>query len=161
MKIQNDDLIKNLYSETTTQRQSTVGSEFDAILKQTVKNTKTEVTGHRQTTFINPLNAIQPSTFSEREKQVALDRVENFIDLLDQYQQKLADSRLKLKHIDPIIKELNQEKENLTPVLDSIPDDEELKNILNQALVTATLEVGKFYRGDYLALANYRTPGAG
>ena len=97
------------------------------------------------------MNAIQPPTFSERDKQVALDRVENFIGLLDQYHQKLADPRINLKNIDPIIREINQEKENLTPVLDSLPDGEELKNIINQALVTATLEISKFYRGDYSA----------
>ena len=42
-------------------------------------------------------------------------------------------------------------KETLEPVLDSLPDDEKLKDIVNQTLVTASLEITKFYRGDYIA----------
>ena len=150
MKIQNYDPIKSLYPESTTNRQSTVSRKFDTILKQAVENTKTEATGHRPTTSINSLNAIQPSTILENNKQIALGRIEKFVDLLDQYHQMLADPRNSLKNIDPIIRQINQEKENLSPVLDSFADDEELKNILKQALVTATLEIGKFYRGDYI-----------
>jgi hypothetical protein len=46
---------------------------------------------------------------------------------------------------------IDQETENLTPILDSLPEDEDLKNIINRTLVTASLEVSKFYRGDYVA----------
>jgi hypothetical protein len=42
-------------------------------------------------------------------------------------------------------------KDTLAPVLDSLPDDEKLKDIANETLVTASLEVTKFYRGDYIA----------
>ena len=83
------------------------------------------------------------------DKKFALDRIEDFIGLLDQYHKKLSDPRVSLKNIDPIIREIDLAKENLTPVLDSLPEGEKLKNILNQALVTASLEVSKFYRGDY------------
>jgi hypothetical protein len=71
--------------------------------------------------------------------------------MLDQYRNKLADPAITLKNMDPIIRQIDQETENLAPVLDSLPEDENLKNIFNQTLVTASLEVTKFYRGDYLA----------
>jgi hypothetical protein len=53
--------------------------------------------------------------------------------------------------MDSIIRQIDQETENLAPALDLLPEDEDLKNIFNQTLVTASLEVTKFYRGDYIA----------
>jgi hypothetical protein len=97
------------------------------------------------------MSGVQMITSSKFDKQFALDRIENLIGLLDQYRHKLADPGITLKNIDPIIREIDQETENLAPVLDSLPEDEDLKNIVNQTLVTASLEVSKFYRGDYIA----------
>ena len=97
------------------------------------------------------MNGVQMLGAVKFNKQNALDRIENLIGLLDQYRLKLADPGVTLRNIDPIIKKIDQETENLKPVLDSLPQDEDLKNIINQTLVTASLEVGKFYRGDYIA----------
>ncbi len=152
MKIHNNDqILKNLYPQTKTNPQPPADQEFGTILKESVENSKKEVTGPRQTTFINPLNGIQMITSSTFDKQFTLDRIENLIGLLDQYRHKLADPGITLKNIDPIIRQIDQETENLAPVLDSLPEGEELKNIINQTLVTASLEVTKFYRGDYIA----------
>ncbi len=152
MKIHNNhQILKNLYPETKTNPQPPADKEFGTILKESVENSKKEVTGPRQTTFINPLNGVQMSPSSTFDKQFTLDRIENLIGLLDQYRHKLADPGITLKNIDPIIRQIDQETENLAPVLDSLPEGEELKNIINQTLVTASLEVTKFYRGDYIA----------
>jgi hypothetical protein len=152
MKIDNtDQILKNLYPDPKTAPQPPADQEFGTILKESVENVKKEDTGPRQTAFINPLNGVQMRTSSKCDKQFTLDRIENLIGLLDQYRHKLADPGMTLKNIDPIIKKIDQETENLTPVLDSLPEDEDLKNIINQTLVTASLEVSKFYRGDYMA----------
>ena len=152
MKIyDNDQIPKNLYPETRTNPQLPADKEFGTILKESVENSKQDVTGTRQTTFINPLSGVQMSTSSNFDKQYAIDRTENLIGLLDQYRHKLADPGITLKNIDPIIREIDRETDNLAPVLDTLPEGEELKNIINQTLVTASLEVTKFYRGDYIA----------
>ena len=152
MKIHNNDpILKNLYPDAKTVPQPPADKEFGTILKESVASVKQEDTGPRRTTFTNPLNGIQMSTPAKFDKQFALDRIENLIGLLDQYRHKLADPGITLKNIDPIIRKIDQETENLTPVLDSLPEDEDLKNIINQTLVTASLEVSKFYRGDYIA----------
>ena len=91
------------------------------------------------------------STSSKFDKQFALDRIENLIGLLDQYRHKLADPGITLKNIDPIIRKIDQETQNLVPIIDSMPEDKDLKYLINQTLVTASLEVSKFYRGDYIA----------
>ena len=152
MKIHNNDqILKNLYPETQTTPQPPDGKEFGSILKESVENVKKEVTGARPTTFINPLMGVQLGTPPKFDKQFALDRIENLIGLLDQYRNKLADPAITLKNMDPIIRQIDQETENLAPALDLLPEDEDLKNIFNQTLVTASLEVTKFYRGDYIA----------
>ena len=151
MKIHNNDqILKNLYPETKTAAQPPAEKEFGSILKESVENVKKEDTEPRPTTFINSLSGVQMIRSSKFDKQFALDRIENLIGLLDQYRHKLADPGITLKNIDPIIREIDQETENLAPVLDSLPKDEDLKNIVNQTLVTASLEVSKFYRGDYI-----------
>jgi hypothetical protein len=151
MKINNPDpIVKNLGPEPKTAPRSPAGKEFGTILKESVENVKKEDPGPRQTAFINSLGGVQMKTPSQSDRQFALEHVENLIGLLDQYQRKLADPGVTLKSIDPIIMKIDQETENLTPVLDSLPGDEALKDIINQALVTASLEVSKFYRGDYV-----------
>jgi len=45
---------------------------------------------------------------------------------------------------------METEQEALAPVLNSLPPGDGLKDILNDALVTSSLEVIKFNRGDYV-----------
>ena len=45
---------------------------------------------------------------------------------------------------------MTQEKERMATAMDSLQDGGGLKSILNQTLVTASLEITKFYRGDYV-----------
>jgi hypothetical protein len=151
MKIHNNDqILKNLYPETKKNLQPTAAKEFGTILKESVDNLRNEVTAPRPTTFINPLNGVQMRKSAGFDRQFALDRIENLIGLLDQYRDKLADPGVTLKNIDPIVREIDRETETLVPILDSVPEGEGLKKIMNQTLVTASLEVNKFYRGDYI-----------
>jgi hypothetical protein len=154
MKIENHEQIqKNLFTENKARPpQSPSDLKFGDILKDTVESRKPEAAGPAQTAIVRPLATIPPAAYFSLEKQRVLDRVENLIDLLDQYRQQLSDPSLALKEVDPAVREINQARENLTPVLDSLPEDEELKNIVNRTLVTASLEVTKFYRGDYIAV---------
>jgi hypothetical protein len=104
-----------------------------------------------QSTFINPLPGLQPASSSPTDHQFAANSIEDMINLLDRYREKLADPRTTLKQIDPVIRKMTQEMENLAPVLDSLPAGEGLRKILNQTLVAASLEISKFYRGDYIS----------
>ncbi|UCF93760.1 MAG: hypothetical protein JSW39_06275, partial [Desulfobacterales bacterium] len=81
---------------------------------------------------------------------IGLDRVENFLNLLDEYCQMLGDPRKTLKDIQPLVASMTRAKEDLTPLLHTLPDGHGIKDILNQTLVTASLEIIKFNRGDYI-----------
>jgi hypothetical protein len=144
-------IFKNLYPEHKTNSQPATGDKFGDILRETVGNKQQEAAGPQSTAFVSPLAGIQTTPTFEMDRQITIECVENLIDLLDRYRQNLSDPRITLKKIDPVIKEIDKQKEKLAPVLDSLPDDEKLKEIVNQTLVTASLEITKFYRGDYVA----------
>jgi hypothetical protein len=78
-------------------------------------------------------------------------RVERYLDLLDDYRRQLADPRMSLKGLDTVVREMEAGKDELAPALGSLPDGDGIKDILNRTLVTASLEIIKFRRGDYLA----------
>jgi len=152
MKIlNNEQVLKTFQHESRAKAQPPAGKEFDAILKETVKNSTTAGLAPSQTTFINHLPALQPASSSLSDHQFAANRIEDMINLLDGYREKLANPRITMKQIDPVIREMTREIENLAPVLDLLPADEGLRNILNQTLVTVSLEISKFYRGDYIS----------
>jgi len=151
MKIDNNDpIIKGMYPEDTAKSHPAGKKEFGAILKETVENTPKTAAGPGHTLSINPLAGARLTTPGPPDPQFTIERIENMIDLLDQYRHKLADSRINLKQIDATISKIARENERLGTLADSLPDDDEVNHILNQTRVTASLEVTKFYRGDYL-----------
>ena len=152
MKIHNtENPLNNVFPETKSASQPPAEKAFGAILEESVNNVNTEDTQIHPTTFISPLNGIQTISSSKFDPRSAIDRIENLIGLLDQYRHQLADPSTSLKTMDPIIRKIDQERDKLAPALESLGEDEDLKHILNQTLVTASLEVSKFYRGDYIA----------
>ena len=150
MKIDNNDqIMKSLYPQETAKSRSAGETDFGTILKETVENAPKTDAAPRQTSFINPQAGVRLTAPGSPDPTFTLERIENMIDLLDQYRHKLADSRINLKQIDSIISKIARENDSLATLADSLPDDE-IKNILNRTRVTASLEVTKFYRGDYL-----------
>jgi hypothetical protein len=55
-----------------------------------------------------------------------------------------------LRSIEPVMKMIDKEKEQLSSVLDSLTEEDGLKDIVNRTLITASLEVMKYNRGDYI-----------
>lgn len=77
-------------------------------------------------------------------------RVERYLDLLDDYRRQLTDPRVSLKGLDAVVREMEAGKDALAPALGSLPEGDGIKDLLNRTLVTASLEIIKFRRGDYL-----------
>jgi hypothetical protein len=77
-------------------------------------------------------------------------RLEGYLDLMDEYRRGLADPRVSLKALDPLVSSLERSREALTPLLGALPEDPELNDIANRALVTTEMEIMRFRRGDYL-----------
>jgi len=151
MKIQNNENIqKSLYPERINKNEKVQGTDFGSVLKNEVEKSSELNSGPQKMSSISSISPIQLNMMSPVQKGSIVDRVENLLNVLGEYQQKLKDPHFSLKEIDPLVKQMEKEKENLAPVLDSLVEDDGLKDILNQALVTSSLETIKFNRGDYV-----------
>ena len=151
MKIHgNEEILKGIYPETKNKVQSPTENGFGSILKKTIEKTSKVPSKTQQSTFVARPAGVQQSVLSSQDKILALERLENLINLLDRYRQNLGNPNETLKNIDPIIKEISAEKDNLSAIHDALPGTDGLKAIANQILITASLEITRFYRGDYI-----------
>jgi len=151
MKIENNQNIqKSLYPEKINKNENAQGINFGAVLKNEVEKSSNAISGNQKIPPTSSISSIQLNMLSPSQNGPIIDRVENLLNILDEYQQKLKDPHFSLKEIDPLVKQMEKEKENLAPVLNSLVEDDGLKDILNKALVTSSLETIKFNRGDYI-----------
>jgi len=99
------------------------------------------------------ISRLEASNFSEllgKSDSGEIKKVESFLDLLETYTRALSDPANNLKDIDPLVTSLENEKEKLTALGESLPEGDGLKEIVNQAVIHSTVEILKFNRGDYL-----------
>jgi hypothetical protein len=149
--VSNDSVLNPLQHESKIKPQPSEHKAFGNILNETLEKTKAAASAPMPTTYIRPLPGIQPVDAEMPNQQFAINGIEEMINILDRYRENLADPGINLKKMDSVIQDMTREMENLTPVLDSLLDDGKLKDILNRTLVTASLELSKFYRGDYIS----------
>ncbi|MBT8351814.1 MAG: hypothetical protein KJO26_11365 [Deltaproteobacteria bacterium] len=151
MKIEhNENIQKSLYPDVNNKNEKTQGADFKAVLKDEVDKSSNAISQNQKIPSLSGISPIQLNMLSPTQNSSIIERIENLLNILDEYQKKLKDPDASLKEIDPIIKQMEKEKENLAPLLESIKEDDGLKNVLNQVLVTSALETMKFNRGDYV-----------
>lgn len=151
MKIEhNENIQKSLHPDVNSKNEKAQGADFKAVLKDEVDKSSNVISQNQKIPSISGISPIQLNMLSPTQNSSIIERIENLLNILDEYQKKLKDPDASLKEIDPIIKQMEKEKENLAPVLESIKEDDGLKNVLNQVLVTSALETMKFNRGDYV-----------
>jgi len=68
----------------------------------------------------------------------------------ENYQKQMEDPRISLKETSTIVSQLEQQTQELLPVLETLPEGNGITDLLNRLLVTSTVETIKFNRGDYL-----------
>ncbi|MGD8304863.1 MAG: hypothetical protein PVI55_20775 [Desulfobacterales bacterium] len=150
MKIDgNNDIGRSAYADQSAPEKATSADEFKKILKASVDRSKTQATTVQTAPPPNPLGTIRFTPLSPEARGTTVDRLDNLLSLLDQYRNQLADPKVTLRQIEPLLKTIAKEKEQLTATLETMPDEEGLKNIVHRALITTSLEVVKFNRGDY------------
>ncbi|MCP4690993.1 MAG: hypothetical protein GY859_23280 [Desulfobacterales bacterium] len=136
-----------------TSRGKAMAGKFDRILKETVGKTgASQAGGPTPLVDLQGLNAISPINLPPVDSGGApaiVEDVEGFLDALEDYQRNLKNGAVDLKEMRPLVDKIHRERERLTPILDSLAEDDELKDILNRTLVAASLEITRFSRGDY------------
>lgn len=100
---------------------------------------------------------ILQSTLSEINKNATSDthssllsHGDKILSLLDDYARNLKNPNKTLRDIEPLIGKINEEVTLIEKeAKDTDQDDEKLKNLVNELVLTANVNVYKFYRGDF------------
>ena len=152
MKINgSDEIIKNSFAEKAMRKEPDQEDNFKNILKSTVEKTAQDPEKIQSSALANSVSAVQFHPISPENRSVTVKRVDNLLNLLDNYRDQLADPQVTLRSIEPVINMIEKEKEQLSSVAASLPNEDGLKDIVNRTLITASLEVIKYNRGDYIA----------
>ncbi len=151
MKIDgNIEIPRSAYADKATQKEVTSDAEFKNILKASVERSKAQPAEIQTPPQPDPIAAIRFTPPSPAAREKTVERVDNLLNLLDHYRDQLADSKVTLRSIEPILNTISKEKDQLSGVLDDLPNGDGLKDIVQRTLITASLEVMKFNRGDYI-----------
>jgi hypothetical protein len=151
MKINgNDEIIKGGYVDKTAHKESVQKDDFKDILKASVERSAPPPAKITSSLPIQTLSAIHFEPLSPENRSVTVERVDNLLNLLEKYRDQLADPQVTLRQIEPLLNTIEKEKTQLSSVLDSLESEDGLKDIVNRTLVTASLEIVKYNRGDYI-----------
>ena len=151
MKIYGDNgILKESYPQKPQNNEEPPNADFKNILKESVEKSTENPSKIQPSTLMDPVSAIRFNPLSTQDKNITVERVHNLLNLLDNYRQQLSDPHVTLRTLEPMMNTIAKEKDQLSGLLESMPNDDGLKHILNQTLITASLEVIKFNRGDYI-----------
>lgn len=150
MKIIPFDILKGAEQQKTGTSQKTAGSEFHDILQQATNKSSNSAERVVNLPPVQKVSTVQFDHISNINKTQNIERVEQFLAVLDNYHKQLGEPGSTLKECYPLVSDMERETASILPLLDSISDGDELKGILNRAVITATVEAIKFNRGDYL-----------
>lgn len=142
-------ILKSVYAEQTQKSEGTQANKFGQILDEAIKQPSKVETGARRSPIVNGIPEIQLSPFPGSKSSTIVEGAERLLDTLDEYRQKLGNHEVRLREMDPLINKIDKQTERLTTELDSLPEGDGLREILNQALIASSLEVARFNRGDY------------
>lgn len=151
MKIYGDNgILKQTFPQKTPEGEKAHDAEFKDILKESVEKSTENPSKIQPATMMDPVSTIRFNPSSDQDKNLTIERVDNLLNLLDNYRQQLSDPHVTLRTLEPMLNSIAKEKDQLSGLLDSLPNEDGLKDILNQTLITASLEVIKFNKGDYI-----------
>ncbi len=151
MKIDgNNEIARSAFADKTSSKEAAQDAEFKDILKSTVERV-TPLPAENQAPPLNPVSAIRSPALTPEARHTTIERVDILLNLLDHYRNQLANPQVTLRSIEPVVNTIAKEKEQLSAVLDVLPQHDALKDIVNRTLITASLEVIKYNRGDYIS----------
>ena len=147
----NDDIVRQVYSQSSQKANGAPDGEFGEALSQAIDGAQSKHTGAVPISGgCRPAEIVFNPITVGRESAL-VNRVDDLLNVLDEYRQKLGDHQVSLKEIYPLVNRMEADQESLMPAFNSLSDEDGLKDILNQTLMTTSLEVIRFNRGDYIA----------
>ncbi len=128
--------------------------EIEALLQSGVKASPThnKETGDKgfEKIFKSTLSEINKNTLSDANSTL-LTHGDKVLSLLDNYADNLNNPNKTLRDIEPLIGEIEKEITFIeTEAKDTDQNDKDLQNLINELVLTANVNIYKFYRGDFL-----------
>ena len=138
-------------SQKATDRLNEQDHGFQKIFDQTLNKDKPHSVAPPATAFLHSNAPVMKTEATSADVNQTVDRVEQLIDMLDDYRYHLLEPSINLKTLDAMVRKLEGHSETLVPLANELPEGDPLKILLSDSLVTASVEIFKFHRGDYLA----------
>lgn len=146
----NEKILTSNYSERRRKTEPSSDGTFGKIYEELIEASYETDVRSDETPAITKVPDLQMNAFQSEREMPVVERAERLLDLLSEYQQKLANPAFTLRDISPLIDELKADNKRLVSSVNSLAEGDELKNILNQVIVAASVEIIKFDRGDYV-----------
>jgi len=148
MKIERTDNLQPLQTADKKKNPGVTGERFRDVLQKTVSATS----GLSQP---NTLQALPPAGvyagfIPNPGREELLGRADQLLVLLESLQKNLSGPGLPLKEAYASMKAIEDRADELTPLLESLPEGNDFRDFLNRLVITASVEAIKFRRGDYL-----------
>ncbi len=147
MKITDSENI-NIIPNNNQQPGKTGNKAFEKILNEKMEGVSTSEPESKPSDRINRASAALLR--SAMNKKNIISRVAEFLDTIEEYSEKLARTGNSLKDVSPLIAKIESETQHLKSFSDSLSQEDELKSLVEEALIRSSVEVIKFNRGDYL-----------
>ena len=150
MKINTQDLSGITQAQKTHERNKSSASGFDEFLEKAMTPQSGQTTSASTLPPLQSLSSVNLTIPSGGDHVQTVKDIDYFLNIMEAYERKMTDPQASLKDAYPLVQQMEKKTAELIPTLESLPDGDKLKDILNQALVASTVEVIKFNRGDYV-----------
>lgn len=152
MKITPREILDTVIDQKTGKAAGTAtGVNFGDILKETINGQTASASRVGALPPLDNISGMALNALQATGKGEAVKRVSDLLGLLEEYQSQMEDPAVTLKQTAPLVSRMDEESRRLLPMMESLPEGDGLKDILNRLLVASTVEVIKFNRGDYVA----------
>ena len=146
------DKISQLTGQTRFQpRKNKVASDkrFENNLQKAATPTQAPA-APKETNVLGEIQAVRPPVIDNAVQQLT-EQTEQLLQKLEEYAAAIENPKKTLAEIEPMIRQIDEQARALDKLAgDSLPPDEELRDVAKQAALTANLEYFKFQRGDYI-----------
>ena len=154
MKVRPTEWAGSEAAEGTSRNKETQGhTPFESVLREAARGAEA-ARGVKTGRIVFPGPSCPAVSFPDTDpagtRRDTLNRAGGLLDLLAEYSSKLNDPACSLRDLHPIVLRLEDEKDRLVPALETLSDHDGSRDLLNRLLITTSVEIIKFNRGDYL-----------
>lgn len=150
MKIYTPDASGIIQPPQKQQQGKSSGGGFDELLEKAMTAQTGPATAASALSSLQGLSNLSFALPSSGDRGQTVKSIDGMLGILEAYERKMADPRSSLRDAYPLLQQMEAKTTELLPTLETLPEGDALKDILNRTLVASTVEIIKFNRGDYL-----------